>query len=104
MVLRWSPLAPIGKIKSGKKNTVKYTPNSATPISASTMFIQIGKRYTPFSALHQFFPTLPINCAQVAAKRFVRNTRWCPFKIKKIMSSALILEQYLSIDTNFDLP
>jgi hypothetical protein len=33
MVWRWSPLAPIGEIKSGKKNTVKrYTPNSATPI------------------------------------------------------------------------
>jgi hypothetical protein len=47
------------------------------------MFIQIGKRYTPFSALHQFFPTLPINCAQVAAKCFMRNTRWCLFKIEK---------------------
>jgi hypothetical protein len=61
----------------------RYTPNSAIPIGANTMFIQIGKRYTPFSALHQFFPTLLINCAQVAAKRFVLNTRWCPFKIKK---------------------
>jgi hypothetical protein len=55
MVWRWRPLAPISKIKSGKQNTVK--------------------RYTPFSALHQFFPTLPIICAQVAAKRFKRNTR-----------------------------
>jgi hypothetical protein len=51
-------------------------------MGANAMFIQIGKRYTPFSALHQFFPTLPINCAQEAAKRFMRNTRWCPFKIK----------------------
>jgi hypothetical protein len=58
-------------------------PNSATPIGDNTMFIQIGKRYTPFSALHQFFPALPINCAQVAAKRFMRNIRWSPFKIKK---------------------
>ena len=48
----------------------RYTPNSATPIGANTMFIQIGKHYTPFSALHQFFPTLPIICAQVAAKHF----------------------------------
>jgi hypothetical protein len=69
-------LAPIGKIKSGKQNTVKrYTPNSTTPIGANTMFLQIGKHYTPFSALHQFFPTLPIICAQVAAKHFMRNTR-----------------------------
>jgi hypothetical protein len=61
----------------------RYTPNSTTPIGTNTMFIQIGKRYTPFSALYQSFPTLPINCAQVAAKRLMRNTRWSPFKIKK---------------------
>jgi hypothetical protein len=78
------PFAPIGKIKSGKQNTVKgYTPNSATPIGANTMFLQIGKRYTSFSALHQIFPIFPIICAQVAAKRFMRNIRWCPYKIKK---------------------
>jgi hypothetical protein len=53
----------------------RYTPNSATPIGANTMFLQIGKRYTPFSALHQFFHTLPIICAQVTAKGFMRNTR-----------------------------
>ncbi len=36
-------LAPIGKIISGKQNTVKrYTPKSATPIGANTMFMQIG--------------------------------------------------------------
>jgi hypothetical protein len=65
------------------KNTVKrYTPNSATRICAITMFLQIGKRYTPFSALLQFFPTLPIIWDQVAAKRFMRKTRWYPFKIK----------------------
>jgi hypothetical protein len=67
---------PIGKIKLGKQNTVKrYTPNSATPIGTNTMFLLIGKRYTPFSALQQFFPTLPIICAQATAKRFMRNTR-----------------------------
>jgi hypothetical protein len=71
-------------MKSGKENTVKrYTPNRATPMGTNTMFIQVGKRYTPFSKLHQFFPTLAINCAQVVAKRFMQNTRWCPFKIKK---------------------
>jgi hypothetical protein len=54
---------------------IRYTPNSATPFGANTMFIQIGKRYSPFSAAHQFFPTLPIICAQVAAKRFMRQKR-----------------------------
>jgi hypothetical protein len=49
----------------------RYTPNTATPMGAYTMFLQIGKRFTPFSALHQFFPTLPIICAQVAAKCFM---------------------------------
>jgi hypothetical protein len=61
----------------------RYTPNSAIPIGANNMFLQISKRYTPFSALNQFFPTLPIICAQVAAKRFMQNTRRCPSKIKK---------------------
>jgi hypothetical protein len=53
----------------------RNTPNSATPIGANTMFLQIGKHYTPFLALHQFFPTLPIIFAQVVAKHFMRNTR-----------------------------
>jgi hypothetical protein len=91
---------PIGKIKSGKGNIVKrYTPNSTTPIRANTKFLKIGKRYTPFSALHQFFPTLPIIWAQVAAKCVLQNTRWCPFKIKKIMFSAPILKNYPLINT-----
>jgi hypothetical protein len=63
----------------------RYPPNSVTPIGVNTMFLQIGKRYTPFSALHQFFPTLPIICAQVTVKRIMQNTRWCPFKIKNIV-------------------
>jgi hypothetical protein len=53
----------------------RYTPNSATPIGANALFLQIGKRYTTFSALHLFFPTLPTICAQVAAKLYMRNTR-----------------------------
>jgi hypothetical protein len=44
--------------------------SSAAPIGANTMFFQIGRRYTPFSGLHQFFSTLPIIWAQVAAKLF----------------------------------
>jgi hypothetical protein len=53
MVWRKSPLVPTSKIKSGKQNTTKrYTPNSATPISANTMFLQICKRYTPFFFQH----------------------------------------------------
>jgi hypothetical protein len=60
----------------------RYTPNSTTPIGAYTMFLQIGKCYTQFSALHQFFTTLPIICAEVAAKCFMQNTRRCPLKLK----------------------
>jgi hypothetical protein len=57
MVWRYSPLAPIGKIKSGKQNTVKrYTPNRTTPIGANTMFLQIGKHYTPFQSFTNSFP------------------------------------------------
>jgi hypothetical protein len=50
-------------------------------MGTNTMFIQIGKRYTPFSALHQFFPTLPINCAQVAAKRLYEILDGVPLKL-----------------------
>ncbi len=47
------------------------------------MFLQIGKRYTSFSALHQFFPTLPKIYAQVATKCFMRNTLYSvPLKLK----------------------
>jgi hypothetical protein len=35
----------------------------------------ISKRCTPVSALHQFFNALPIIWAQVAAKRFLQNSR-----------------------------
>ncbi len=59
------------------------TPYSATPIGANTMFLQIDKRHTLLSVLHLFFPTLPIIWAQVAAERYLRNSRWWPFKIKK---------------------
>jgi hypothetical protein len=47
------------------------------------MFFQIGRRYTPFSALHQFFPTLPIIYAQGAAKNILRNPLSWPLKLKK---------------------
>jgi hypothetical protein len=59
----------------------RYKPNIATPIGANTIFLQIGKRYTPFSALYQFFPTLPI-CAQVAAKFFCKIKDSVPLKLK----------------------
>jgi hypothetical protein len=47
------------------------------------MFLKIGKRFTSFSALHKFFPTLLIIQAQVAAKYFLQNLKWWSFKIKK---------------------
>jgi hypothetical protein len=39
------------------------------------MFSKWGKRYTLFSALHQFFPTLPIIWAQVAAKYLLQKSK-----------------------------
>jgi hypothetical protein len=45
------------------------------PIGVNTMFLQIGKRYAQFLALHQFFHTLPIIWAQVAIKHFLLNPR-----------------------------
>jgi hypothetical protein len=82
----------------------RYTPNSATPNGSNTMFLQIAKHYTHFSALHQVFPTLLIICAQVAAKHYIQNTRWCPFKIKKTMSSAGTLKHYPPVNTTFVPP
>jgi hypothetical protein len=82
MVWHKSHLAPIDKIKQGKEYNVKrYKPFSDNSICGNTMFQQIGARYTPFSALHQFFHTLPIIWAEVAAKCFLRNPRWCLFKL-----------------------
>jgi hypothetical protein len=37
----------------------RYTPTSANSIGGNTMFLPVGKCYTPFSA-HQFFSTLPV--------------------------------------------
>jgi hypothetical protein len=66
---------PIGKIKSGKQNTMKrYTPNIATPIGANIMFLQIGKRYTPFSELHHI-THITNNLCSSGGKTFMRNTR-----------------------------
>jgi hypothetical protein len=61
----------------------RLTLNTATTIGAITMLLQIGKRYTPFSALHQFFSHITNNRAQVAAKLFLINPRWLSFKIEK---------------------
>jgi hypothetical protein len=57
--------------------------NSVTPFGANTIFLQTGKRYTPFSALQQFFPTLPVICAQVVTKRFMRKYKKVSLKKKK---------------------
>jgi hypothetical protein len=56
---------------------------SATHVGANIKFLQIGKRHTPFSALHQFFPTLPLIWAQVAAKLFCEIQEASPLKLKK---------------------
>jgi hypothetical protein len=52
--------------------------------SASTLDAkQSATLHKQVATLHQFPPTLPIIWAQVAVKRFLHNSRWCPFKIKK---------------------
>jgi hypothetical protein len=84
----------MGKTKSGQQNTVKhYTPNSATPIGVNTMFLQIGKRYTPFSALH-YLGRQNVLC---------EIQDGVPLKLKK-MSSAPILKHYPPVNTIFDPP
>jgi hypothetical protein len=51
-------LEPYSADWQGKNNTMKrYTLCSATPIGGNTMVLQIGKRYTPFLAVRQFFRT-----------------------------------------------
>jgi hypothetical protein len=55
-------------------------------------FLQICKRYSPFSALRPFFHTLPIICAQVAANHFCKIQDGGPLKLKK-NSSTPTLEQ-----------
>ncbi len=77
-------LEPFSANWQGKYCTVKrWTLYSATYIGANIMFLQIDKRYTPFSALHQFFPTLLTIWAQVAARHFLWNPKSWPFKTKK---------------------
>jgi hypothetical protein len=87
-----------------KRNTLYST----TIIGANTTFLQIDRCCTPFSALHQFFPTLPIIWDQVEAKRFCKIQDGGPLNFKKNaqrrMLSAPTLEQALSIVTNFDPP
>jgi hypothetical protein len=62
----------------------RYALSSATPIGANTMFLQIGKRYISLSALHQFFHTLALMLAQVAAKHFCKIQDGGPLKKKYI--------------------
>jgi hypothetical protein len=38
-------------------------------------FLQIAKRHTPVSVIHQFFLALSMILAQVAAKRVLQNQR-----------------------------
>jgi hypothetical protein len=53
--------------------------SSITPIGANTMFLRISRRYIPFLALHQFFPTLPIIWTQVAGKGFFAKSKMVSF-------------------------
>jgi hypothetical protein len=91
-------------MKSGKQNIVKrYTPNSATPIGANTMFLQICKRYTPFSALHQFIPTLPIIVLKWRQNIFCEIQDSVPLKLKNNVQRP-ILKHYPPVNTTFEPP
>jgi hypothetical protein len=65
----------------------RYIIPCATLIGANAVFLQIGKRYTPFPALFQFFLNKLVFCAQVEAKRFFMKAKmvYCTgtFKIAK---------------------
>jgi hypothetical protein len=51
------PLVSMGKIQSGKQNTVKCNrPNSATPIGANTLFLQTGSTIHHFQHFTNSFP------------------------------------------------
>jgi hypothetical protein len=45
--------------------------------------LQVGKRYTQFSVLHKFFPTLLIIWARVVAKHFLEIQDAGPLKLEK---------------------
>jgi hypothetical protein len=46
---------------------------------------------TPFSALHQFFPTLPIILAQLAANYFCKILDGDPLNLKKNIQRLIII-------------
>ncbi len=52
------------------------------------MFLQTGKCNTPFYALHKFFPTLPIICAQVVENIFCKIQEAGPLKLEKNVQSS----------------
>jgi hypothetical protein len=68
------------------------------------MFLQIGKRYTPFSALLQIPSNITNNLCSSGSKRFfAKSSESGPFKLKKNVQRPN-LEQYLQIGTNFNPP
>jgi hypothetical protein len=73
----------------------RCTLSSATPIGANAVFLQIAKRYTPFSVLHQFFITFSIILAQMAAKHFYCKIQGCLLKI--FILKYMLFEHTLSI-------
>jgi hypothetical protein len=79
----------------------RYTLFSAIPIGAITVFLHIGKRYTPFLAFHQFFRILPIIWAQGAATHFVAKSKMAALenKNKNVQHPTLEQYRYLSTDT-----
>jgi hypothetical protein len=71
-------------IIKNKENTVKLlTPYSPTSIGVSTVFSKLVNAIHHFQRFTNFFLTLPIIWAQVAAKRLLQKSKMGALKIKK---------------------
>jgi hypothetical protein len=57
-------------VRQNKYREALYTPSRDPSIGANAMFLQIGKRYTLFLALHQFFHTLTNNLRLCGGKKY----------------------------------
>ncbi len=92
-----------GIVIADSKKSCAFPPlqNSDTPISANTLFLKIGKSYTPFSARHQFF-RITNNLGWSSGKTFLQNPRWCSGKINYNVYSAPAQKHLQLITTTSD--
>jgi hypothetical protein len=55
----------------------------ATPISANTMFLQIGERYILFFSASPILLHIANNLGSSSSKTLLHSTRWWPLKINE---------------------